>query len=141
MGLFTRLGDYGARMFAYRELKSGASFINKLVRALFKTERVTTPAPESPIELTLDESLRHKKMHRFLLLTSISFVAFLCGFVALAYNLAHGYAAGSFVSVAFCFMSAVLTFRYHFWWMQLKHKKLGMRFKDWYRLLIGKEAK
>lgn len=39
--------------------------------------------------------------------------------------------AGALLTAALTFFSTVLTFRYHFWYFQVKNRTLGVTFKQW----------
>ena len=57
------------------------------------------------------------------------------------YQLFYGSLKAFFVSLTVTLVALALAFRYHFWYFQIKHRKLGCTFNEWYRegLLREKE--
>lgn len=69
-----------------------------------------------------------------LLMAFITLVVFFYTMFHLLYANYHAVLLGSVV----CLLSLSLTFRYHFWYFQLRQRKLGCTFKEWLRLgLLG----
>lgn len=56
------------------------------------------------------------------------------------YQFTHGGLVGASISLLVMFIPIALAFRYHFWHYQLKQRKLGCTFKEWFKqgLLGGK---
>lgn len=46
---------------------------------------------------------------------------------------------GALLGLALTFLGSVLTFRYHFWYFQVKHRLLGATFKQWLSATLGKK--
>ena len=82
-----------------------------------------------------DIAERKKVFFRMTLLMGlISLLVFFYTMYHLLYANYHAVLLGSVV----CFLSLALTFRYHFWYFQLRRRKLGCTFKEWLRLgLLG----
>lgn len=56
------------------------------------------------------------------------------------YQLLYGSYAATLLSLVIMFIALVLAFRYNFWYFQIKHRKLGCSFKEWYRQgLLGEK--
>jgi intracellular multiplication protein IcmV len=88
--------------------------------------------------LGLSEVALFKRRREFLWLSCV----FSCiGFIILGYFVYHLYvshwiAAGvSFVLAAVAFAMA---FRNHFWYTQMKYQRLGLCWRDWFKLFLGK---
>lgn len=54
-------------------------------------------------------------------------------FVYAVYHLFFGGFKATIVSLAVMMIALALSFRYHFWYFQIKHQKLGCNFMQWFR--------
>ncbi len=56
------------------------------------------------------------------------------------YHLYYGNYRATIISLVLMLIAFALSFRYHFWYFQIKERKLGCTFKEWYKkgLLGGK---
>jgi intracellular multiplication protein IcmV len=57
------------------------------------------------------------------------------------YHLFYGSFKAFLVSMAVTCIALALAFRYHFWYFQIKHRKLGCTVEEWYRQGILGEKK
>ncbi|CEG55846.1 type IVB secretion system protein IcmV [Legionella fallonii] len=56
------------------------------------------------------------------------------------YQIFYGSLKAVIVSLVVTLIALVLAFRYHFWYFQIKHRKLGCTFNEWYRQgLLGEK--
>ncbi len=56
------------------------------------------------------------------------------------YQLFYGTLRAFIVSLVVTLIALVLAFRYHFWYFQIKHRKLGCTLNEWYRQgLLGEK--
>jgi intracellular multiplication protein IcmV len=56
------------------------------------------------------------------------------------FQLFHGSLKAFSVSLVVMMIALALAFRYHFWYFQIKHRKLGCTFREWYRQgLLGEK--
>ena len=53
------------------------------------------------------------------------------GVLYLFYALFHERWEQSLLILLFCVFMSALCFRYHFWWIQVKKRKLGCTFNEW----------
>lgn len=53
-------------------------------------------------------------------------------FIYLLYNLYYAYYAAVLVSSVVMCLALVMAFRYHFWYFQIKHQKLGCSLREWF---------
>lgn len=60
------------------------------------------------------------------------FLAF-CIFGYAIYQLVYGSFKAVLVSLAVTLIALVLSFRYHFWYFQIKERRLGCTINEWYR--------
>jgi intracellular multiplication protein IcmV len=55
----------------------------------------------------------------------------------MGYQLFYGSYQAAIVSFIILWIALVLAFRYHFWYFQIKNRKLGCTVYEWYRGLLG----
>ncbi|MEC7030974.1 MAG: hypothetical protein VXW87_04870 [Pseudomonadota bacterium] len=72
----------------------------------------------------------------FLFASKVYFSMFMLGVFYLLYLAVNGYMLSAFIMLPVNFMVFSLFFRESFWYMQLKHKKLGMTFRDWMNFIV-----
>lgn len=86
-----------------------------------------------------DETLLTKQKALFRL--SIIMTVAACAILGYAgYQLFYGSLKAMFVSLVVTFVALTLAFRYHFWYYQIKHRKLGCTFDEWFRQgLLGEK--
>jgi intracellular multiplication protein IcmV len=84
-----------------------------------------------------DLASRAKGLYRLSLL--MCFVSLLIFGYAI-YQIVSGHWKATIVSLVVTLIGLVLAFRYHFWYFQIKERKLGCTFQEWYKrgLLGGK---
>ncbi|QMT58960.1 type IVB secretion system protein IcmV [Legionella sp. PC997] len=87
-----------------------------------------------------DESILSKQKSLFRLSIIMVFAALLIMGYAV-FQLFYGSLKAFLVSIVVTLIALVLAFRYHFWYYQIKNRKLGCTFNEWYRkgLLGGKK--
>lgn len=49
------------------------------------------------------------------------------------YQMLYGGVLSVILSLVFAFVSLALAFRYHFWYFQIKHRKLGCSIQEWFK--------
>ena len=87
-------------------------------------------AAKARLKLT-DEALLTRQQGLFRLsLIMLGMACLLFGYTL--YNLFHGYYFAVLVSTVVMFLALVLAFRYHFWYFQIKHHKLGCTIYEWF---------
>lgn len=91
--------------------------------------------------LNLDSKELHSRQQS-LLYMSILMVFIALGLIVYGVILlmgAHYYA--TFISALIAVIALVLAFRYHFWYFQIKHQKLGCTVKEWFKQgLLGEKS-
>lgn len=61
-------------------------------------------------------------------------------FIYAGYHLFYGTFRATLVSLVLMMIALVLAFRYHFWYFQIKNRKLGCTFNEWYKKgLLGEK--
>lgn len=85
-----------------------------------------------------EERLLAKQQAFFRIALSMAFIGCL-GFLYFVYMLVHGSWRAVMLSLVVDALAWVLAFRYHFWYFQVKTRKLGVTFQEWYsRGLMGR---
>jgi intracellular multiplication protein IcmV len=115
------------------EIARNGSAIKNMASTLFEVKEPTRleTFEESLVRQQLTETDVLNKLKKFKQLFIIFFIASICLFTYALYMLI----SQAYISSLACFgLTAFLlaqTFRYHFWWFQMKHRKLGCTFKEW----------
>lgn len=129
----------------YDRLKSFTQYIIDLLKKYF----IPAPKPETDEsfetaqqELNLSEAellSKQKGLYRLSVLMSVIAV------FLFAYSMYHLYYAAYkavVLSLVVMFLALTMAFRYHFWYFQIKNRRLGCSFNEWFRvgLLGGKHG-
>ncbi|CEK11710.1 type IVB secretion system protein IcmV [Legionella hackeliae] len=77
-----------------------------------------------------DLQAKQSALYRLSLLMSAAAV---CIFGYAVYHLFYGTYRALIVSLVLVLVALVLAFRYHFWYFQIKERKLGCSISEWYR--------
>jgi intracellular multiplication protein IcmV len=122
----------------WNEIERGGTAIKTMAKDLFiPKEAIRTESfEESLIRLNLTEAdiLKQIKNFQRLFITFLiaSFSLFFYAFYML-FNEAYTASLACFGLTAFLLAQ---TFRYHFWWFQMKRRKLGCSFREWLQGLL-----
>lgn len=128
--------------FDWKRTKSFTSFLGSIFRRLFMVEKeeiddenanpaLTESFETAQKELKLsDEDLlvRQKALYRLSLLMSTLAFAIL---IYSGYHLFFGTFRAALISLIVMMIALALAFRYHFWYYQIKHRKLGCSLDEW----------
>ena len=80
------------------------------------------------------------KQNALFRLSMVMVTAALLIFIYSGYHFFYGTYKAAFVSLVVMMLALVLAFRYHFWYFQIKNRKLGCTFTQWYRQgLLGEK--
>ncbi|WED42441.1 type IVB secretion system protein IcmV [Legionella cardiaca] len=88
---------------------------------------------EAVARMNLSEEDLRAKQSSLYRLSILMCVAAVCIFIYALYHLFYGTYRASIVSIVLLLIALVLAFRYHFWYFQIKERKLGCSFNEWYR--------
>ncbi len=83
------------------------------------------------LQLTDDELRSRAKNLKQLCLFMIGIGA--CFYCYGMYQLLYGGALGVILSCVLMFISFAMAFRYHFWYFQIEHRKLGCKISEWFK--------
>jgi len=113
------------------------------IKALFvpkkASEKSSVSFDDAIREMNLTPAMlkkRAKGLYRLSFL--MSFVALLI-FIYTGYNLYQGYWAAAMVSFVIMGIAVTMACRYHFWYYQIKVRRLGCTFQEWFYMgVLGK---
>lgn len=117
------------------------ALVNGIKRFFIPVQITTVESFESAkSKMNLSDSdllLKQKALFRLSIVMLIAAVLIL-GYSG--YQLFYGSYKAFIVSLVVTLIALVLAFRYHFWYFQIKHRKLGCTFDEWYRQgLLGEK--
>lgn len=145
----SRIGRVFGSIFRFREwldvdrnMDSGV-YVADTAKKVFSVQQ---PGEEETFEEAMKrnnidekELLRRKKMF-FRLACLMLLASFAFGMYSL-YHILNGSLFALLISNVLAAVSAALAFRYHYWYYQLKAKKLGCSLKEWYtKGLLGRSS-
>ena len=115
-------------------LKSSGQAIGTTAKRLFIPQKadIKEEFHEAVARLQLSENDLQEKQRTFLKLCII-FV--FMGFALLSYAIYlawQAYVNSAFVTLSLTLLLFAIAFRYHFWYFQVKQRRLGCTLKDWY---------
>lgn len=122
-----------------RQLKT----VTGLVKAVFTP--IPTPAEPESFDHAVDRlNLKQQdvtnRIHEFRNLALIMFLLFMGMFLYTLYSLFNLNWFPVVVGLSISGVLLALTFRYHFWYFQAKHHKLGCTFREyWQQAILGKK--
>jgi len=128
------------RWLGFGTIKKNTQYYYEQAKALASVEKPTHSETfeEAAERLNLSPEFLERQKKRYLLL-SIFFV-----FLALSLGVYAGffivkkYWMGAVMCCSLTFFALTYAFRYHFWYFQIKHKKLGCKLRDWFRSMPSK---
>jgi intracellular multiplication protein IcmV len=119
----------------YDQLKQSVSSVLGMFKGVWSTKsdpenKETFEEATQRLGLTEEALAERKKAFVFLMLFYCLIALGL--FVYAYYLLTEGSYHGALASFSIMFIAWVQAFRYHFWLFQLKQRKLGCTFKEWF---------
>ncbi|HVV69295.1 MAG TPA: type IVB secretion system protein IcmV [Gammaproteobacteria bacterium] len=134
------------RMVGWDQLKdSFNSFVRDPAKEVWdrKQKRVVIKETfeEALVRLNLSEEMVVERRKTFLR-TALFFVGVaLVLFVYTMYLLFSGLFLATFIGCVLVVIALALAFRDHFWYTQMKHRRLGLSFSDWANYTLGRIKK
>lgn len=123
-------------------VKANGHYIWTFLKSLLVVQSPTIEESFEDAKLRLnltDEELatRQRSLLKLsILMMSISILLF----IYLIYQLVYGRIPGILLTVSLVSLAAVMAFRYHFWYYQIKEKKLGCSVREWFKYgLLGEK--
>ncbi len=124
------------------QIKKNASLIGTMAKGVFTTEKATRVETfsEASRRLNLSETELQQRQKQF---HTLFFVFLIVGILLIIYFI-YNLIAGEFFATLFSFVVACIAFveafRNHFWYTQMKNRKLGMSFKNWLAMFLNKKV-
>lgn len=148
MGVFRKIGNGLGRVFDFRidrwlnlnMIKENTSFYIQESKRLFSVEQPEhlDEFDEAVNRLALSPEFINNQTKRYLYLA----VFFLfCSILLVIYGfflMLHSNQMGSLICFALTFYALTCAFRFHFWYFQIKHRKLGCSVQEWFKSFHSK---
>ncbi|RUR18000.1 type IV secretion protein IcmV [Legionella sp. km535] len=116
-------------------MKAFSSYLVNGFKRLFVTQKnVQVESFDSAVnKLKLSEAELLIKQNALFRLSMVMLAAAVMILFYTGYQLFYGSFKAVIVSLVVMLIALVLAFRYHFWYFQIKHRKLGCTIKEWYK--------
>lgn len=128
--------------FDWERMKSFTLYLGNGLKQLFVPQRdkQTESFDEAAKKLDITDASLLAKQKALLRLSVIMVCAAGLIFGYAGYQLYHGSFKAVIVSLIVMMIALTLAFRYHFWYFQIKHRKLGCTFDEWFKQgLLGEK--
>lgn len=130
------------RWFDWERVRSFTLYLVNGFKLLFVPQQTieSESFSEAKAKLNLSDEALLAKQHALFRLSMLMVLA-ACVILGYAgYQLFYGSLKAFIVSLIVTLVSLTLAFRYHFWYYQIKHHKLGCTFEEWFRQgLLGEK--
>lgn len=139
--VFTRIINV-RKWFDWERMKAFTMYLVNGIKRLFVPQNPThvESFDEAAKKLKLNETDLLLKQNALFRLSIIMLIAAFIIFGYMGYQLFYGTFKATIISLVVVLIALVLAFRYHFWYYQIKHRKLGCTIKEWYRQgLLGEK--
>lgn len=123
-------------------LRSSTRYIGTTIKNMFVPQKAegSESFNEAISTLKLSEEDLTAKQNSLYRLSMVMLSIALIIFMYSGYQLYVVHIKASLVSLIVMMIALALAFRYHFWYFQIKKRKLGCTFKEWYRQgLLGEK--
>jgi intracellular multiplication protein IcmV len=127
------------RWIGFSSLRATGSQIGGMARNLFSTAKpqFEETYEEAVQRMQLSEEALQKRMTTFFRMAVLYFVIGLCLLVYTGVLFFYGHLTSTMLSLVLSFVLFTFAFREHFWYTQMKLKRLGCTFKEWFAYLIS----
>lgn len=128
--------DYDRSKAAFQYLKNG-------IKKLFIPQKEVKTADFDRVaeQMNLTESDLASRQRALKRLSLFMLVIASAIFIYAGYHLFSGHFRAALVSLVVTLIALVLAFRYHFWYFQIRERKLGCTFREWFRQGLMGEKK
>lgn len=138
--LFKTVAHFNPRAWAdYDRMRETSQSLWQRIRRLFVPQkaRYSTSFEEKTNQLQLTEIDLKKRMQGLLFLSILMLLLAGAFFSYCLYQLWLGHYLAVMVSAMVTLLTLALAFRYHFWYFQIKQRKLGCTIREWFNGLRG----
>ncbi|MFT3742019.1 MAG: type IVB secretion system protein IcmV [Gammaproteobacteria bacterium] len=129
------------RMLGWDQLKGSASNTYTSVREIWSRKKSAPSRKETfteavaRLKLTEQDLIERRKSF---FKTSLLFLGIAIALFVYTISLVFSkLILGSFIGLILVIMALALAYRDHFWYTQMKHRRLGLSFKDWFNYTFG----
>jgi intracellular multiplication protein IcmV len=141
-GVFKRI--INIRMWAdWDRVKSSTSYLVYGIAKLFTPQKkeASETFDGAMKRLHISEAAMHARQNALLRLSQWMIVFAFFVLCYSGYQVFYGSIKAAIVSLVVMMIALVLAFRYHFWYFQIKKRKLGCTVEEWYRQGLMGEKK
>ena len=131
-GSFKRFIDVGSWL-GVEEIKRNTGNLKDLATSLFTVDKPERKESfeEAMRRYNLKNSDIEERKEQFFRVAMLYLFIFFCMLLYALYLYLHGLYRPTFMALAFACVLFSMFFREHFWYTQLKHKRLGFTFTEW----------
>ena len=129
MKIYTKAKNGVKRVFGAKELTDNYIDIKEIAKGFYdyNTHKIEPTGKTFYLPVEFLEKRQREFKNLVILFGSILVI----GVLYLFYALFHERWEQSLLILLFCVFMSALCFRYHFWWIQVKKRKLGCTFNEW----------
>ena len=129
MKIYTKAKNGVKRVFGVKELAENYIDIKEVAKGFYdyNTHKIEPTGKTFYLPVAFLEQ-RQREFRSLVILFGLILVL---AVLYLFYALLHAMWQQSLLILLFCLFISALCFRYHFWWIQVKKRKLGCTFKEW----------
>lgn len=119
------------RIFGLSEITGNYGAIKDMAKGFYdyNTHKVGQTGNERTVYLPKTFLSKREKDFKNLFILFLMILAL--GMLYFLYAVLHQLWTEALLVLCFCMFISALCFRYHFWWMQVKKRKLGCTFDEW----------
>ncbi len=128
------------RALGLAELKTSFQNSRETLQSIFtpaKTKVVKETFEEAMVRCQLTEDSLRERLKSLIITMSVYAVLAVICFAYAIYMLSIGLVLGAFISFVLTITAVGFAYRDHFWYVQIKCRRLGMSFKDWAHYTFG----
>jgi intracellular multiplication protein IcmV len=131
------------KWFDWDRMKAGTLYLGNGIKRLFVPQQKVggESFDEAMKELNLSNDALLEKQKSLFRLSIVMVSAAVLILVYAVYMLFLGSIKAFIVSLVVTLIAVILAYRYHFWYFQMKQRKLGCTFSEWYRQGLFGEKK
>lgn len=129
--IFSKTKSGLKRIFGVGEITGNYQSIKEMARGFYdyNTHKIGQTGQEKTVYIP--KAFLEKRERDFRNLFLVFLMILILGVLYLIYALLHQLWSESLLILCFCLFISALCFRYNFWWVQVKKRKLGCTFDEW----------
>lgn len=115
-------------------VKNGGQFIQTGIKKVFvaSPSKPTETFEEATKRLNLNQEALATRAHALFRLSILMLILSVSLLIYAVYHVFYGTWHAALLTVSLASIAAVFSFRYHFWYFQIKSQKLGCSISEWY---------